>query len=85
MYCPRCAAPQADNTKFCRACGADLQSVALALAEQQLPAKPGQEGAKQPKAEQSWLEKRSEGVRDTVQGVILLGAALLIGLAFPIG
>jgi hypothetical protein len=82
MYCPRCAAQQPDSTKFCRACGADLKAVALALSEQKLPAEAGKEET--PKAEKSWLEKRSEGVRNTVQGSILLAAALLIGLALAI-
>ena len=31
MYCPRCAAQNSDDVKFCRACGADIRLVAQAL------------------------------------------------------
>ncbi len=84
MYCPRCAAQQPDGTKFCRACGTDLKAVALALAEQKLPAEANTEKAKELKVEENWLEKRSKGMRYTLQGGILLAASLLIGLALGI-
>src|SRR5258705_4453569 len=31
MYCPRCAAPNNDDMKFCRACGENLTVVAQAM------------------------------------------------------
>ncbi|MBA2732993.1 MAG: zinc-ribbon domain-containing protein, partial [Acidobacteria bacterium] len=31
MYCPRCSAQNLDDAKFCRACGTNLETVALAL------------------------------------------------------
>ena len=31
MYCPRCAAQNLDDAKFCRACGADIRLVPQAL------------------------------------------------------
>jgi hypothetical protein len=31
MYCPRCAAKNLDDAKFCRACGADIRLVPQAL------------------------------------------------------
>lgn len=66
MYCPQCAAQNTDNAKFCRACGTDLEAVALALTNKFPP--PG-----------AWLEKYGEGKHKVIKGAILLGAALLIG------
>lgn len=78
MYCPRCAAQCIDDAKFCRACGTDLKAVGLALA------KGGKGEVKSPKVEKNWAEKRGKGVRDAVAGATLLGATLLIGLAFSL-
>ena len=66
MYCPRCATQNTDNAKFCRACGTDLEAVALVLTNKVPP--PG-----------TWLEKYGEGKHKVVRGAILLGAALLMG------
>ncbi|HEY3039099.1 MAG TPA: zinc ribbon domain-containing protein [Pyrinomonadaceae bacterium] len=33
MYCPKCAQPNADDAKFCRACGENLTVVAQAMAK----------------------------------------------------
>ena len=66
MFCPQCATQNTDNAKFCRACGTDLEAVALALTN-----KFPQPGA--------WLEKYGEGKRKVTMGAILLGAGLLIG------
>ena len=81
MYCPRCAAKCTDDTKFCRACGADLKVVALALAEQQLPSKDGKSAPPAPGREKTWIEKRGEGARKAVEGAIMLVGSLLICLA----
>jgi hypothetical protein len=67
MYCPQCATQNIDNAKFCRACGTDLETVALVLTNK-LPL-PG-----------AWLEKYGEGKHKVIRGAILLGAALLIGV-----
>ena len=80
MYCPRCAAQLVDSDKFCRACGADLKTVALALAKQSLSSKSGKNKIKAPEKEETWLEKRSQGVRKAAEGVTMLVGSLLIGL-----
>ena len=36
MYCPKCATANADDAKYCRACGLDLSVVAQAI-EKRLP------------------------------------------------
>jgi small basic protein len=81
MYCPRCAAQNLDDVKFCRACGTNLEVVALALADQNKPAKASKDEDEKEKAEKNWMEKRSEGVGDLVKGAGLMMASLLIGIA----
>lgn len=81
MYCPRCATQNLDDAKFCRACGTNLETVALALSDQYHPATGGVDEDKIAKTEKSWLEKRSEGVGNIFKGAGLLGASLLIGVA----
>lgn len=78
MYCPRCAAQNLDDAKFCRACGTNLKAVALALADESHPA---QRGVDEEQAERNWLEKRSEGTGAITKGAGLMGASLLIGVA----
>lgn len=84
MYCPGCAAQNAENTKFCRACGTNLEAVSLALAGQHNPAELKKEKAKKEKTSKSWAQKQSEGARDAVHGSILLTTAVLIGVAFAL-
>jgi hypothetical protein len=81
MYCPRCAARCADDAKFCRSCGADLKAVALALADQELPSKAGENNPEAPKKEKTWMEKRGEGARKAAEGATMLVGSLLICLA----
>ena len=71
MYCPQCAAHSADDAKFCRTCGADLEAVALALTNK-FPL----HGA--------WIEKYGESKHKVIRGLILLVAALLIGGVPPL-
>ncbi len=66
MYCPQCATQNPDNGKFCRACGIDLEAVALVLTNK-FPL-PG-----------DWLEKYGESKHKVIMGAILLAAALLMG------
>lgn len=81
MYCPRCAAQNLDDVKFCRACGTNLETVALALSDQQHPAKLSKDKDEELETEKSWLEKRREGMDGIVKGTGLMGASLLIGVA----
>ncbi len=81
MYCPRCAAQNLDDVKFCRACGTNLETVALALSSQHHPATLTQDTDEEPETEKSWLEKRREGMDGIVKGTGLMGASLLIGVA----
>src|SRR5215510_15063886 len=84
MYCPQCAAQLVDSDKFCRACGADLKAAAVALAKQPLSSKAGRKKNKEPKKEKTWMEKRSQGMRDTVVGATMIMGSLLIGLVINI-
>jgi len=79
MYCPQCAAQCVDDAKFCRACGADLKAVALALAEQQLSLKDGKNKLWALEKEKTRLEKRSQGARAAAEGATMLAGSLLIG------
>jgi hypothetical protein len=72
MYCPRCAAQNLDDAKFCRGCGSNLEIVALALSGQQLPSQPDKE---------TWLQLRRRGVNSLIRSGGLLGSSLLIGAA----
>ncbi len=75
MFCPRCAVQNLDDAKFCRGCGTNLESVALALSGQQLPSKSNAE------TKESWLQLRRRGVGSLVRAGGLLGSSLLIGAA----
>ena len=84
MYCPQCAAQLVDSDKFCRACGADLKAAALTLAKQPLSPKSGRNKIVAPDKEKTWMEKRGQGIRKTVEGATMLMGSLLIGLLIPL-
>jgi hypothetical protein len=85
MYCPRCAAQNPDAIKFCRACGTNLETVALALAGgQPSPATPDTGQSEATKPAKTWREKRREGVSSLVQGSGFLVASLVIGVALGV-
>jgi len=77
MYCPRCAAQNLDDAKFCRGCGTGLETVALALSGR-LPLARGDDDQN---SEKDWLSVRHEGVQKLIRAIGLLGASLLIGAA----
>lgn len=76
MFCPRCSAQNSDDTKFCRACGTNLATVSLALADpQQLP-----EAALEKLASIS-LAKRRAGISALIHGTGWIGASSVVGVA----
>jgi hypothetical protein len=81
MYCPHCAAQNLDDVKFCRACGTNLETVALAISGKAHPAKLSRDEDEEPLTEMSWLKKRKEGMDGIVKGAGLMGASFLIGIA----
>lgn len=77
MYCPRCAAQNLDDAKFCRGCGTNLETVALALSGRVQPTRAENEED----TGKDWLSVRHEGVQEMIRAIGLLGASLLIGIA----
>ena len=76
MYCPQCATVNNGDVKFCRSCGMQLESVALALSGK-TPKKKDLKKS-EPKTAQDWIEKRIEGVSGLMQGGILMAVSLLL-------
>lgn len=84
MYCPRCATPNADDSKFCRSCGTELEAVALALSGKSAAPEKGGAGQVGPKTARDWAEKHIEGVGGVTRGSILLAVSLLVGIAMAL-
>lgn len=77
MYCPRCAAQNLEGTKFCRTCGTNLEVVALALTDS-FPVEKANKKIVSSKTGKTWIKKRSEGMKNLIQGVGLLSASALL-------
>lgn len=72
MYCPKCATQNADGTKFCRGCGADIGNV-MAVVE----GKPPQVTA----LAERYIERNSRAVRGLLGGLgFLIVAAVSYGI-----
>jgi zinc-ribbon domain len=82
MFCPLCAAQNPDQTKFCRNCGADLKSVALALNIQAAtPTEVTQTRDKQVELTEQWIKLHSDGIKSAIQGGLLIVTGVLFGTA----
>jgi hypothetical protein len=73
MYCPRCAAQNLDDAKFCRACGADIRLVPQAL-QGTLPAALAQTD----EAATSGKKKRRPATVDEALKSLFTGLALFL-------
>ncbi len=80
MYCPRCAAQNLDDARFCRACGADIRLVPQAL-RGSLPAAPEQTraGDIERAGSRRVPARTDEGVRDIFKGLGFL-CVFIIGM-----
>ena len=76
MYCPRCAAQNLDDAKFCRGCGTNLEAIALALSGRLPISREDDEYSGK-----DWLTIRHDGVQKIIKAIGLLGASLVIGAA----
>lgn len=71
MFCPKCGSQNADETKFCRGCGADLSSV-LAVVEGKVPDDP-------------LAEKHIDLFSSAIRGLMIgVGFLIVAGAAFGI-
>src|SRR5215467_5762799 len=76
MYCPKCAAQNSEDVKFCRSCGATLELVALALSGKL--AKIEETDKDKKAALEMWQKKRGKGMKDLTTGGILLTIPLML-------
>ena len=82
MFCPKCGSQNADASKFCRGCGADLSNV-LAVVAGKVPADlplAGKVPADLPLAEKQ-IDLYSRGLRGLIGG---FGFLIVSGVAFGI-
>jgi len=78
MFCPRCAAQNLDDAKFCRVCGTNLETVALALTDKNQVATSNRSVTRNPL--ENWLETR-KAPEKIVRGIGLFLSSILIGVA----
>ncbi len=76
MFCPRCAAQNTDDTKFCRACGTNLATVNLVLSDPQQLSTAALE-----RVGSISSGKRREGISRLVHGTGWIGASAIVGIA----
>lgn len=81
MYCPQCATPNTDGVKFCRACGMELEAVALVLSGMSAQPTEGRAKKGESKTAEELLDKHSAAVKELSTGVSLVTVSLLIGVA----
>ena len=83
MFCPRCAAQNLDDAKFCRGCGTNIEIVALALSDSEHPTTQAS-NAIDSKLGKTSLEKRREARNNLIQAGGLIGGSTLVGAALGI-
>lgn len=81
IYCPRCGTPNPEGVNFCRSCGIELEAVALMLRAASPPPTEVSGNKSEPKTDQDWVAKHTEGVRGISTGVTLMLVSVLIGVA----
>ena len=72
MFCPKCGLQNADETKFCRVCGADLSSVLAVIDGRPLPA---------PALSEKYIDLFGSGLRGLMIGA---GFFIVSGVSFAI-
>ena len=83
MYCPRCGATNIDGAKFCRGCGTNLDTVALALSDPAAVGKANRKKSARSK-HKNWIDKRRDGTKNFMQGIGLMTASALLGVALAL-
>lgn len=76
MFCPRCSAQNSNDTRFCRACGTNLATVSLALADPQQLSQVALE-----KLGNISLAKRRAGISNLIHGSGWMAASAVVGVA----
>jgi hypothetical protein len=78
MYCPKCATPLADDQKFCRSCGFDLQVISRFFTSEPPAIEPRESEFLPGGGSQSLKEKLHR------RAMITIISALLVGCTIPI-
>ena len=76
MYCPRCAAENSEEVKFCRSCGTSLEIISLALSGKLTQIEDPERNKAQAPA--TWQEKHAKANRDLTTGAILMAVPLML-------
>ena len=84
MFCPNCGSQNADGTKFCRTCGANLSLVPQALTGQLTEDRHERRGRKRHRRDEG-PPNLAHGINATFMGLGFLCVALSIALFFPGG
>ena len=84
MFCPDCGANNPEQTSFCRGCGRNMKAVGLAVSKQALShlSTPKTLDENLVELTRDWLRSKSDGIQESVQGVVVAAAGVLLG--FPL-
>ena len=83
MFCPKCAAENIDQTRFCRGCGADIEAVALALNSQLTP-RELLDSDDYPELIKQRTDLRIDGIRQLLRGALIFVTGLLLGIPLAV-